>query len=211
MAQSGEAPLMTPWKVGAVDDERVRILDRLASKLLDSRMIEERERLITELARQESELCHLRAALKEQTQANEEAHIAMKNQEKVIQELKAQGKDPTAEKTVELLQKQLMEKESALKLLEASNKQLQDQVEKAKKPAEQAAIPTEFDAQPGAHGREAGDDAGPGTAGSLCMGKGERAAKPGLSVLGGTSQGVAVRRLPAVEHPPVVPFLRLLC
>ena len=93
---------------------------------------------------QESELCHLRAALKEQTQANEEAHIAMKNQEKVIQELKAQGKDPTAEKTVELLQKQLMEKESALKLLEASNKQLQDQVEKAKKPAEQAAIPTEF-------------------------------------------------------------------
>ena len=54
MAQSGEAPLMTPWKVGAVDDERVRILDRLASKLLDSRMIEERERLITELARQVS-------------------------------------------------------------------------------------------------------------------------------------------------------------
>lgn len=88
-------PPLMPWEMCRPNesDERLRILNRLAQKLLDNRMFEERERLINELARQEAELQHLREGMCEQMQKHEEQHLFIKNQEATMQQLKQKMMD----------------------------------------------------------------------------------------------------------------------
>jgi len=105
------------------DSERLRLLERLAAKLLDSRLIDERERLVNELARQEVELCRYRSLVQEQGEKQEELHAVLRLQELSMLSLKdtlaATEQELVATKragelTLDALRKQLLEKELQL-------------------------------------------------------------------------------------------------
>jgi chromosome segregation ATPase len=104
------------------EDERVRLLDRLAHKLLDTRLIDERERLINELARQETEIERLRETVRDQTKKIEDQNTMIKNQASASQKLNAQlvsveaaqqEAQRTSDKTISSLKQQLTESNSA--------------------------------------------------------------------------------------------------
>eukprot|EP01006_Ploeotia_vitrea_P014718 TRINITY_DN40159_c0_g1_i1.p1 TRINITY_DN40159_c0_g1~~TRINITY_DN40159_c0_g1_i1.p1 ORF type:complete len:262 (+),score=46.76 TRINITY_DN40159_c0_g1_i1:50-835(+) len=79
-------------------DERIRLLTRLSDKLLSNREFEEKERYINELARQESELQHLKETIHEQAQQFEERGGVIKMHENTIQQLQLQLVEARQEK-----------------------------------------------------------------------------------------------------------------
>eukprot|EP01012_Entosiphon_sulcatum_P029920 TRINITY_DN3666_c2_g1_i1.p1 TRINITY_DN3666_c2_g1~~TRINITY_DN3666_c2_g1_i1.p1 ORF type:complete len:292 (-),score=84.92 TRINITY_DN3666_c2_g1_i1:411-1244(-) len=78
---------------GATKDheERLQLLGRLSEKLLSNREFEERERYITELARQEAEIEHLRNLVSEQARKIQEQDAFFKAQEAQMDQLRQQA------------------------------------------------------------------------------------------------------------------------
>uniref|UniRef100_A0A7S1IKN2 Uncharacterized protein n=1 Tax=Eutreptiella gymnastica TaxID=73025 RepID=A0A7S1IKN2_9EUGL len=115
------------WQLqGDESDERVRLLNRLATKLMDSRWVEERERLINELAHQESEIGTLQ-------KANQEQATQMKTQQATIQTLRENASG--LERQMEEQLKTIADLEKKLAVAKAGSKEDGVKVEE---------IPTEF-------------------------------------------------------------------